>query len=1010
LAVAILLAPTFAFAASPSRDPEVALPGNTVAGLNQAGRIADEDAGKIIDVQLALKLRNRAQLDDLIRRVSTPHSPDYGHYLTPDQFSAQFGPTAAQVDQAAAFLRAKGLQVTAAAPGSTLVDARGTVAAVQQALHTQIGHYREPGGREFFANDTAPALPSSLAANITGVQGLDNRYQRHHSAIQPRVCPPTCAGTPYTPTQVRTGFGLATAPLTTLDGTGQTLGLLELDDFRQANIDGYDTAYSLPALTPQRQVVDFGPGISNAGEIEVELDIEVMHALAPGATILVFEGPNSDLGVNDTYGCMVDPNAGTSNGPCPNHASGITAPSNSTSWGLCEPLQMLAETNTLGAIFAQGAAQGQSFFAASGDTGAYDCYPDTSGIWVDSPASDPDVTGVGGTKLFLNPDNSYNSETAWPREPQAIYGSGGGKSIYFSRPSWQTGPGVITTANAPRQVPDVSLDADPVTGYSVYTCLSASIPCTGSGAGFRGVGGTSAGAPAWAAFTAIYNQYATCQGKPSLGFANPTLYSLGSNAQTFTPFNDITTGDNKEGTALGYSAGANFDMVTGWGTLRAAGLAQDVAGTASSSLLLSTVAPSSGSTAGGTAVTLFGCGFVNGSTVKIDGSIPATNVQFVSSTTLTATMPAHALGSASITVVNPGPVTSNTRPFTYVSIPRQYSGRQWAILDPSNNKLTVFGLGSDNTIDVATQSSPGVWSTPSFTPIAGGPQFISDAAVARDSQALLEAFAIGGDSQLYRSVQANSGGAFNAWHVLAGGLTFAGQPVVGANADGRLEIFIRGMDGAVWTIYETAPGNYASVSFGGPVAGDPSVGHNADGRLEYFVRGTDGGVWTRYQLTPSGGWSNWYSFGGFVPSDPEVGYNGDGRMEFFVRGNDNAMWTVWQTSPNGNWSGYLSFGGSFAGNPSLTRNADGRAEYFARSTANTIRTQWQTTVNGGWSAQLDFQAPAGGVLADPATAANFDGTATLFARGSDNSMYYWAQTSPNGDWTARTLLGGSLAP
>jgi len=654
LAVAILLAPTFVFAASPSRDPEVALSSNTVAGLNQAGRIADEDAGKIIDVQLALKLRNRAQLDDLIRRVSTPGSPEYGHYLTPDQFGAQFGPTAAQVDQATAFLRANGLQVTAAVPGSTLVDARGTVAAVQQALHTQIGHYREPGGHEFFANDTAPALPSSLAANIAGVQGLNNRHQRHHPAVQPRVCPPTCAGTPYTPTQLRTGFGLTTAPLTTLTGTGQTLGLLELDDFRQANINGYDTTYSLPALTPQRQVVDFGAGISNAGEMEVELDIEVMHALAPGATILVFEGPNSDQGVNDTYGCMVDPNAGTSNGPCPNQGSGITAPSNSTSWGLCEFVQGQGETNTLGAIFAQAAAQGQSFFAASGDTGAYDCYPDTSGIWVDSPASDPNVTGVGGTKLFLNPDNSYNSEIAWPAEPQSFYGSGGGKSIYLPKPAWQTGPGVDVSANAPRQVPDVSLDADPVTGYSVYTCANSSGSCTGSGAKLRPLGGTSAGAPAWAAFTAVYNQYAAGQAKPNLGFANPTLYGLASCAQPFTPFNDVTTGNNKEDTALGYSAGANYDMVTGLGSLRASDLAQDAAGPPSSVLKVGSLDKTVGVT--GYTVHVFGCGFAtSGGEVPsvIFGSRPSPNVTYLGLNDLSVVVPFNLNGTVSITVTNP---------------------------------------------------------------------------------------------------------------------------------------------------------------------------------------------------------------------------------------------------------------------------------------------------------------------------------------------------------------------
>jgi subtilase family serine protease len=358
-----------------------------------------------------------------------------------------------------------------------------------------------------------------------------------------------------------------------------------------------------------------------------------------------------------------------------NTLGGITVPSNSTSWGECEPIQGQAETKTLGAIFAQAAAQGQSFFAASGDTGAHDCTPPGGplalGIAVDSPASDPNVTGVGGTKLLLNPDNSYNNEQAWPPEPQSFYGSGGGKSTYWLRPSWQTGPGLDVSANAPRQVPDISLDADPVTGYSIYTCVDTSNPCTASGAHLRSLGGTSAGAPGWAAFTAIYNQYAACAGKPNLGFANPTLYSLGSIAQTFTSFNDVTVGDNNEGTALGYGAGPNCDMVTGLGTLRASDLAQDAAGPPSSGLKVGSLDKTVGVT--GDTVHVFGCGFAtSGGQVPsvIFGSHPSPNVTYLGSTDLSVVAPFNLNGTVSVTVTNPGGLppfstlspTTNRRP------------------------------------------------------------------------------------------------------------------------------------------------------------------------------------------------------------------------------------------------------------------------------------------------------------------------------------------------------------
>jgi hypothetical protein len=222
---------------------------------------------------------------------------------------------------------------------------------------------------------------------------------------------------------------------------------------------------------------------------------------------------------------------------------------------------------TLDNIFKQAASQGQSFFAASGDNGAYDC--GDSRLTVDSPANDPYMTGTGGTNLTLNPDITYATESAWSN-PNTFpaRGSGGGLSSYFARPNWQTGPGVANTySTGKRQVPDVSLDADPQTGYSVYVTYNRST-------GWNVVGGTSAAAPGWAAFTGVYNQYAAAYGKPSLGYANPTLYSTGSYAQAYPPYHDITTGDN-----LYYQTTTGWDYPTGWGSFDANNLARDLAGT-----------------------------------------------------------------------------------------------------------------------------------------------------------------------------------------------------------------------------------------------------------------------------------------------------------------------------------------------------------------------------------------------------------------------------------------------
>ncbi len=228
------------------------------------------------------------------------------------------------------------------------------------------------------------------------------------------------------------------------------------------------------------------PTQPGAGAIEAELDMEVVSAIAPGATQKIYIGPNSAQGVNDTYNKIVTDNI---------------AKVTSTSWGLCEYLSGTIELLALDNIFKQGAAQGQAFFAASGDAGAYDC-GDTN-LWVDSPADDLYVVGVGGTSLQTGRVGSYTSESVWSdpsdtsRGPKGA-GSGGGLSTYSpGKPSYQTGPGTTNYySNGMRQVPDVSADANPNTGYSMYCTASAS-GCPASG--WVQVGGTSAAAPLWAA-------------------------------------------------------------------------------------------------------------------------------------------------------------------------------------------------------------------------------------------------------------------------------------------------------------------------------------------------------------------------------------------------------------------------------------------------------------------------------------------------------------------------------
>jgi kumamolisin len=225
---------------------------------------------------------------------------------------------------------------------------------------------------------------------------------------------------------------------------------------------------------------------------------------------------------------------------------------------------------TLDTIFKQGAAQGISFFAASGDSGAYDC--NDTNLAVDSPASDPYVTGVGGTNLQLN-GPTYGSESVWSnpnsttRSPKGA-GGGGGLSNTFKLPSWQIGPGVQNSySNGFREVPDVTGDADPASGYAMYcTVTNAGCPSTG----WISVGGTSAAAPLCAGSTALINQYLQAQGKKAIGYANPALYALFNAHPQFPAFHDITTGNN-----LNYPAVTGYDLASGIGSPDVYNMARD---------------------------------------------------------------------------------------------------------------------------------------------------------------------------------------------------------------------------------------------------------------------------------------------------------------------------------------------------------------------------------------------------------------------------------------------------
>ncbi|MFI6624829.1 protease pro-enzyme activation domain-containing protein [Streptomyces sp. NPDC050528] len=517
-----------AYAAAQPHTTRAAIAGDVLTGLNHdAARTGAVSAAKRISVAISLTPRNDRSLDTFVADVSNPRSSSYGHYLTKAQFAARFGRTDAEVKQVKDFLRAQGLTVGKVHSGNLLVDASGTAAQLEKAFGTKLSTWKDAkSGRAFYANETAPTLPTGIAGLVSDVTGLNNRAQLHHQGSA-KVNPHNGPGGGYTPAQIKGGYNVSG----TYTGSGQKIALLEFDGFAQSNITKYDTNYSLGSPTPTVSKVDGGSGALGDGQVEVELDIEVLHAIAPKANVTVFEGPNSDAGEVDTYQAIVD--------------SGI--PTTSISWGASESQRTTSNINAVDAVFKAGAAEGLGFYAASGDDGSDDAGDGTT--TVDYPAADPYVTGVGGTTLTVTSANAWSKETAWS-------GGGGGKSSVFKIPSWQTAV-QKSAGGGYRQVPDVSALANPSPGVSIYSQGS-----------WGTVGGTSAAAPEWAAFGALYNQQAAAAGKANLGFANPALYTASG-----TGFHDITSGSNGA-----YSAASGWDFTTGWGSYNAATLATKLLG------------------------------------------------------------------------------------------------------------------------------------------------------------------------------------------------------------------------------------------------------------------------------------------------------------------------------------------------------------------------------------------------------------------------------------------------
>ncbi|MGO8670747.1 MAG: hypothetical protein ACLQVD_05205 [Capsulimonadaceae bacterium] len=352
----------------------------------------------------------------------------------------------------------------------------------------------------------------------------------------------------------------------------------------------------------------------------------------------------------------------------------------------------------------------------------------------------------------------------------------------------------------------------------------------------------------------------------------------------------------------------------------------------------------------------------------------------------------------------------------------------------ANGCLEAFGVGAGNALDDTFQTVAyfGPWSPwASLGGPAGG--FNSNPTVLVNSDTRLEVFARGGaNNALWHNWQAPaSSQTWSGWVSLGGPMNdgIKSDPAGADNLDGRLEVFVRGEDNALWHIWQTLPhaGPWSPwASLGSPldrgITSDPAVFTNSDGRLEVFARGADNALWHNWQAPASSPtWSGWVSLGSplndGITSDPAVALNTNGHLEVFVRGADKALWHVWQTNPHaGPWSAWASLdsplNGGITSDPVAIANSDGHLEVFARGENNALWHNWQAAPSAlNWSGWVSLGSPLnGGITADIAAADNANGHLEVFALANGHALWHIWQTNPHaGPWSPWASLGGNLA-
>jgi len=513
------------------------------------------DLKQTLQLALHLPLRNQAELTQLLHDLYDPASPSFHKYLSVAAFTDRFAPTAKDYNTVVAWAKANGLTVTATTPNRRLVAVEGAVKTVNRAFQVTVTNYRHPNESRIFYSPNREPTPAGLSVQLLQITGMNN-YVLPHPMLKRSTLTNSSApianlngsgpSGEYLPSDMRAAY-YGNGPLT---GAGQSIGIFSFDGYLASDVTLYYSKTGMSSNVPIKSVLvdGFNGACTSASSTtstacddgEQVLDIVNAIGMAPGIKqVLFYEGSSNTEILNQM-------------------ATDNLAKVLSSSWGW-NPADAASDDP----IFQEFAAQGQSYVSASGDDGAFN----SSNYYF--PSVDQYITQVGGTDLTTSgPGGAWVAETAWSH-------SGGGYMSGTPIPSWQQLAGVVNSSNQAsttlRNAPDVAAEAN------------LDNPTVVNGSFQTGYGGTSFAAPRWAGFLALVNQQSVANGKGTVGFINPALYSLGVSTSYSSALHDITSGSNPPSAGgSGFNAVPGYDLVTGWGSPAGVGLINQLAGASTS--------------------------------------------------------------------------------------------------------------------------------------------------------------------------------------------------------------------------------------------------------------------------------------------------------------------------------------------------------------------------------------------------------------------------------------------